>query len=253
MAGQTVGRPWWLLGWAAAGLGLIVAASAIAASGRVGTVERAVFEAVNGLPDALRWPMWVFQLLGLLLIPLVVAAVALARRRIRLAIALVALVPLKLLAEKAVVKELVHRERPGTTEPNAVLRDVPSAGNSFPSGHAIIAFGIATLLTPYLGRWGRVVGVVPGRSERRRAGLPRRPQPAGRGVRRRRGHRPRLAAGVRRRHPGAAPYRGVDMTPEAIPSSIARGRPRRRPSGEAPPLPRQLNASGWGWLAAGAR
>lgn len=154
MAGQTVGRPWWLLGWAAAGLAVIVAASAIAASGRVGAAERAVFEAVNGLPDALRWPMWVFQLLGVLLIPLVVAAVALARRRIRLAIVLVALVPLKLLAEKAVIKELVHRERPGTTEPNAVLRDVPSAGNSFPSGHAIIAFGIVVLLAPYLRhRW----------------------------------------------------------------------------------------------------
>jgi len=157
MAGHTVGRPWWLLGWAAAGLAVVVAASAVAAGGRVGAAERAVFEAINGLPDALRGPMWVFQLLGLLLLPLVVAAVALAYRRIRLAIALVALVPLKLLAEKAVVKELVHRERPGRTEPNAVLRDVPSAGNSFPSGHAVIAFGIAALLTPYLGRWGRVV------------------------------------------------------------------------------------------------
>jgi undecaprenyl-diphosphatase len=157
MAGQTVGRPWGLLAWAAAGLAVIVAASAVAAGGRVGAAERAVFEAVNGLPDALRWPMWVFQLLGVLLIPLVVAAIALARRRIRLAVALVALVPLKLLAEKAVIKELVHRERPGRTEPNAILRDVPSAGNSFPSGHAIIAFGIAALLTPYLGRWGRVV------------------------------------------------------------------------------------------------
>jgi undecaprenyl-diphosphatase len=157
MAGQTVGRPWWLLGWAATGLAVVVAASAVASGGRVGAVERAVFEAVNGLPDALRWPMWVFQLLGVLLIPLVVAAIAAARRRFRLAVALVALVPLKLLAEKAVIKELVHRERPGSTEPDAVLRDVPSAGNSFPSGHAIIAFGIATLLTPYLGRWGRVV------------------------------------------------------------------------------------------------
>jgi tRNA A-37 threonylcarbamoyl transferase component Bud32 len=28
--------------------------------------------------------------------------------------------------------------------------------------------------------------------------------------------------------------------------------PRRRPSGEAPPLPHQLNASGWGWLAVAA-
>jgi membrane-associated phospholipid phosphatase len=157
MAGQTVGRPGWLLGCAAAGLAVVAAASVVASSGRVGPAERAVFAAVNGLPDGLRWPMWVFQLLGLLLLPVAVAVVALLFKRIRLAIALLALVPLKLLAEKAVVKELVHRERPGRTEPDPILRDVPSAGNSFPSGHAIIAFGIATLLTPYLGRWGRVV------------------------------------------------------------------------------------------------
>jgi membrane-associated phospholipid phosphatase len=157
MAALTISRPRVLLGCAVAGLAVVVVASVVASSGRVGAAERAVFEAVNGLPDALRWPMWVFQLLGLVLLPLAVAAVALLLKRIRLAIALVALVPLKLLVEKSVIKEVVHRERPGRTEPEAILRDVPSAGNSFPSGHAIIAFGIATLLTPYLGRWGRIV------------------------------------------------------------------------------------------------
>jgi undecaprenyl-diphosphatase len=101
--------------------------------------------------------MWVFQLLGLVGLPALVAVIALFLRRIRLAIALLALIPLKLLVEKELVKELVERERPGRTEPAAILRDVPSAGNSFPSGHAIIAFGIATLLTPYLGRRGRIL------------------------------------------------------------------------------------------------
>jgi membrane-associated phospholipid phosphatase len=143
--------------FAGIGLVLVVGSALVASSGRVGAVERAVFEAVNGLPEFLRWPMWVFQLLGLVGLPALVAVVVLFRRRIRLAIALVALIPLKLLVEKQVVKELVHRERPGRTEPEAILRDVPSAGNSFPSGHAIIAFGIATLLTPYLGRRGRLL------------------------------------------------------------------------------------------------
>jgi membrane-associated phospholipid phosphatase len=146
-----------MLWFAGTGLVLVVGSALAASSGRVGGVERAVFEAVNGLPEFLRWPMWVFQLLGLVGLPAVVAVVALFWRRIRLAIGLVALIPLKLLVEKEVVKELVHRERPGRTEPAAILRDVPSAGNSFPSGHAIIAFGIATLLTPYLGRRGRVL------------------------------------------------------------------------------------------------
>lgn len=122
------------------------------APGTVGGLERRLFESVNGWPDAVRWPLWVFQTLGVLGMPLVVAVVAAAMRRWRLALALVLLVPLKLLVEKDLLKELVHRERPGTTIPGAVLRDVPSAGLSFPSGHAVIAFGIVVLLAPYLRR-----------------------------------------------------------------------------------------------------
>jgi undecaprenyl-diphosphatase len=149
-------RPVSAPGLAVVCLVVVGATSVAASSGRVGAAERLVFRAVNGLPDALRSPMWAFQLLGLLGLPLVVAVFALWRRRLRLALALVALVPLKLAVEKGILKNLVHRERPGRTEPGAILRHVPSAGASFPSGHAIVAFGIATLLTPYLGRRGRL-------------------------------------------------------------------------------------------------
>jgi membrane-associated phospholipid phosphatase len=131
-----------------------------ASSGTVGALERRVFELVNERPEAWRAPLWGAQLLGLLGVPLVVAAVALLLRRWRLALALVLLVPLKLLVEREVLKELVHRERPGTTIPGAVLRDVPSAGDSFPSGHAMIAFGVAVLLLPYLSRRWQVLVVV---------------------------------------------------------------------------------------------
>ena len=151
------GSPIALVGFAVAAAAVVVVTSVIASDGRVGAAERSVFEAVNGLPDALHRPMWVLQLMGVTGTAVVVALVAVWRRRYRLAIALVALVPLKLLVERAVVKVLVHRERPGSTVPDAALRDAAPTGLSFPSGHAIIAFGIATLLTPYLGRWGRVV------------------------------------------------------------------------------------------------
>jgi undecaprenyl-diphosphatase len=127
--------------------------------GTVGTLERTVFRFVNGWPDVLQWPLWIFQTLGVLGMPLIVAAGALALRQWRLALALVLLVPLKLFVEKEVLKELVHRERPGTTIPGAILRDVPSAGASFPSGHAIVAFGIVVLLLPYLRRRWQVVVV----------------------------------------------------------------------------------------------
>jgi uncharacterized membrane protein YbhN (UPF0104 family)/membrane-associated phospholipid phosphatase len=147
-----------VLGLAAAAAAITIAAtSVIASNGRVGANERSVFAAVNDLPDVLHWPMWVLQLMGVTGTAVVVGLIALRRRLTRLAIALIALVPLKLFVERVVVKNLVHRERPGSTVSDAVLRDAAPTGLSFPSGHAIIAFGIATLLTPYLGRKWRIV------------------------------------------------------------------------------------------------
>jgi membrane-associated phospholipid phosphatase len=141
-----------------------IVATALAAwavsPGTVGGLERSVFRFVNGWPDAWRPVLWVFQLLGLLGMPLLVAVVALVLRRWRLALALALLPLVKLVVEKDVLKALVRRERPGTTIPGAVLRHVPSAGPSFPSGHAIIAFGIAVLLLPYLRRRWQIVVVV---------------------------------------------------------------------------------------------
>jgi membrane-associated phospholipid phosphatase len=139
-----------------ASLAVVIACAVIVADGRVGPAERAVFHAINGLPGWLYRPMLVAQYLGVLVVPLIVAAGALAFRRWRLAAALVLVVPLKLAAEK-VPKLLVERERPGTTVPDAILHGVPSAGLSFTSGHAIITFAIAGLLAMVLPRrWGIV-------------------------------------------------------------------------------------------------
>jgi membrane-associated phospholipid phosphatase len=143
-----------------ASLAVFAVCALIAADGRVGPIERAVFHAVNGLPQGLYQPMLVFQYLGVLAMPLVVAVGALAFRRWRLAAALVLVVPFKLAAERA-VKLLVQRQRPGTTVPDAVLRGVHSAGLSFVSGHAIITFAIAGLLGLVLPRrWAVVVFVL---------------------------------------------------------------------------------------------
>jgi len=141
------------------GAAVAVVAGVIAASGDVSRWERAVFHALNDLPDWLRSPLWAFQLAGVLLVPLAVAVVAAALHRFRLAGALVALIPLKLIAERLIVKQLVERQRPGTSicqldESCGHFRDVPLAGLSFVSGHAIITWGVATLLWPYLpGGW----------------------------------------------------------------------------------------------------
>jgi undecaprenyl-diphosphatase len=142
-----------------ASLAVFAGCAVVAADGRVGPIERALFHAVNGLPDWLYQPMLLFQYLGVLAMPLVVALGALVFRRWRLAAALVLVVPLKLATER-LVKLLVQRERPGTTVGDAVLRGVHPAGLSFVSGHAIITFAIAGLLALVLPRRWAVVAFV---------------------------------------------------------------------------------------------
>jgi membrane-associated phospholipid phosphatase len=142
-----------------ASLAVFAGCAVIVADGRVGPAERAVFHVINGLPEWLYRPMLLAQYLGVLGVPLVVAAGALAFRRWRLAVALVLVVPLKLAAER-VPKQLVQRERPGTTVPDAILRGVPHGGLSFVSGHAVITFAIAGLVALVLPRRWAVVAFV---------------------------------------------------------------------------------------------
>ena len=98
----------------AASLAVFAGCALLVADGRVGPIERAAFHGVNGLLGWLYSRMLLFQYLGVLAMPLVVAVGALVVRRWRLAAALVLVVPLKLATER-LVKWLVQRERPGTT------------------------------------------------------------------------------------------------------------------------------------------
>ena len=72
----------------AASLAVFAGCAVIVADGRVGPAERAVFHAINGLPGWLYQPMLYAQDLGVLAMPLVIAAGALVWRRWRLAAAL---------------------------------------------------------------------------------------------------------------------------------------------------------------------
>jgi undecaprenyl-diphosphatase len=143
-------------------LATLVAATAIAHSGKVSRPEADVFHAINDLPNWLRPVMYVFQLAGLLFVPLVVAIIAAFFRKWWLTLCLVLLIPLKLFFEKEVIKNLVDRQRPGTSichgDPTCGhFRSVPLHGPSFVSGHAIITASVATLLFFYLGRTGRII------------------------------------------------------------------------------------------------
>jgi undecaprenyl-diphosphatase len=147
------------LRWAIAGLVavlVVVVCTVLVRDGVVSSFERDVFRIFNDLPDAMETPMVVVQYAGVAVIPFVVALVALVLRKWYLVVAALLVYPLKLFVEKTVLKEIVFRARPGVSVPDAVLRHAPAAGPSFPSGHAIIAFAVAGILAPYLGRGWRI-------------------------------------------------------------------------------------------------
>ena len=141
-------------------LGVVVLCTILVRDGVVSSTEQSVFRSINDLPDALETPMVAVQYSGVAFVPFLVAAVAAVMRKWRLVIAALLVYPLKLLVEKVVLKEIVYRARPGTNEPDAVLRHVPAHGPSFPSGHAIVAFALAGIVAPYLTRGWRIVAYV---------------------------------------------------------------------------------------------
>jgi undecaprenyl-diphosphatase len=147
----------------AGGLALFGLCAVVASSGEVSAPERQVFEAINGLPGWLAPPASGVQLLGILVVGPIVAGAALLARRPWLALAALLVTGLKLGAERVVWNVLgIHRERPGVTEPNAILRGgAPSEGVSFVSGHVVLVTGLAWVIVPYLPRrWRPVPWVV---------------------------------------------------------------------------------------------
>jgi undecaprenyl-diphosphatase len=142
---------------AAAGLAVLVACGIVAHNGTTPSWEADVFHAINDLPGWLYRPVWPFQQLGTILVGPLVAIVAFVLHRRRLALAAIAATVLKLVGERG-VKLLVERQRPGTTIGDVILRgDVPAAGDSFVSGHALLAVALAALISPYLHRWWKLV------------------------------------------------------------------------------------------------
>ena len=138
-------------GLAVVGLGMVV----VGPDGRLPEVEESLFRAVNDLPGWLDPVAWPFQQLGALFVGPLVAVVALALRRYRLAIAALVVTAAKLVGERG-VKAMVSRQRPGTSiGADIELRgDVHLAGESFVSGHAVLVAALAWVITPYLtGRW----------------------------------------------------------------------------------------------------
>jgi membrane-associated phospholipid phosphatase len=140
---------------AAAGLGVLVAGILVVRDGTVPGWEERLFDAINDLPGWLYPPIWALQQLGVLIVGPVVAIVAAVTRRFRLALAALIATGTKLVLEQT-VKTMVDRQRPATSIGDDVeLRgDVPTHGESFPSGHAVLVAALAAVVAPYLPpRW----------------------------------------------------------------------------------------------------
>jgi membrane-associated phospholipid phosphatase len=143
------------------GVALLLGCGWVARNGTVGPFERSIFEAINGLPDRLSPVMQGAQFLGVLAVGPLAALIALVMRRYRLAVAAVLVTIGKLGAER-IVWQVVQRQRPGVSEPNAIVRGgTPTNGLSFVSGHVVLVTGLAFVIAPYLrGKWRLVPWVV---------------------------------------------------------------------------------------------
>jgi membrane-associated phospholipid phosphatase len=144
-----------LVGLVAASLILALSALPID-SNAVGEPEVEVFRAVNELPGALYEVVWAFMQLGNLLVVPAAVVLALILRRFRLATAMALAGSLVWLLAK-IVKQVVERGRPAELIDDVILRNAPATGNGYVSGHAAVAFAIAAVASPYLGRRWRVV------------------------------------------------------------------------------------------------
>jgi undecaprenyl-diphosphatase len=147
------------LAYAAVALAVLVPISLSVDGNEVSGFEESVFEAINGLPGFLYWPLWPFMQLGNLLVIPIAALAAAGLRHFRLAAGILAAGGLKLLLED-VLKSWIFRERPGSVLSDVILRgDTHAAGQAFVSGHAVIVVALVTLAFPYLNPRWRIVAV----------------------------------------------------------------------------------------------
>ncbi len=119
--------------------------------------EGRLFEALNSGSDGLEWVLWAPMQAGSLFGPVVLGALAWRRwRRWRPAVgSVVAGVVSWQLAK--VVKDAVARGRPfELVEGFARRAGTPLEGLGYVSGHSAVAFSLAAVCAPYLGRAGRL-------------------------------------------------------------------------------------------------
>ena len=136
-------------------LAVLAAAALLVADQRIVAGERALLEAVNGLPRVLGAPLEVVMQLGTVNAGLLVVAalvVSTPRRGAGPALAVLVAVGIAWRLDN-VLKEIIERPRPPGLVDDLIVREAPS-GFAFPSGHTTMAFALAASLHPSLpSRW----------------------------------------------------------------------------------------------------
>jgi len=117
----------------------------------VPVIERGIFRGVNDLPVFLYRPIWVVMQFGNGAAIPVVAVIALVARRFRLALGLgVAGLAVYFLDKGA--KLVVVRHRPPQLLDDVRVLGGMATGRGYPSGHAAVAFALATIAWLWFGR-----------------------------------------------------------------------------------------------------
>lgn len=140
------------------GIAILVTCALLVDEYYVTSLEEDLFRAVNGLPGLLNPILWTGMQFGNLLAIPAAVVVAAAFRHWRLAVSFA----IGGIAEAILgwaVKEVIVRYRPAQIFERLELRGAtPERGQAFVSGHATVAFVLATLIHPYTtARWQRTV------------------------------------------------------------------------------------------------
>lgn len=137
-----------------AGLVVVAITSVLARQEALTAFEDNTFHLFNQLPHAFHSFFATVQQAGAFPAVLVVTLGALVLRRPRLA-ATFAVAGTAAWFFAKLVKETVGRPRPFLVFSDTVVRGAPAEGLGFPSGHSAVAAALATVICPYLPRWGR--------------------------------------------------------------------------------------------------
>lgn len=145
---------WWTRGDSirtALAVGTVVVGGAVATSG-VPKPEASLFEAINGLPDAVYPVLWPVMQAGSLAGGLaLMVGLGVKTKNARVAGAGAAGVFAAWVLGK-VIKDVVGRERPFGVGLDVDLRDGAAQGLGYVSGHAAVAFAAAAVAAPHLDR-----------------------------------------------------------------------------------------------------